>query len=109
MTNLRLVAERLRQGETVSFRPHGHSMVPYIRDGELVTVRPAADGEAFRPRMIVLAKVHGTFYLHLVRAVSPKENRVLIGSAHHVNGWTGRDNVAGVRVKDKRYSYLSSH
>lgn len=98
MVNLHVIAERLQQGETVSFRPRGHSMSPHIRDGELVTVRPAGDGEELREAMIVLAKVHGTMYLHFIRAIDRK-NRVLIGPQHHVNGWTTRDKVFGIFVK----------
>ena len=94
------MAERLRQGETVSFRPRGHSMNPHIRSGELVTVRPVDDGEELRKAMIVLADVRGNYYLHFIRATA--RDRVLIGPAHHVNGWTGRDNVAGIFVKVER-------
>lgn len=102
MTNLHAIAEQLRQGETVSFRPRGHSMDPHIRSGQLVTVRPAGEGEMLRPGMIVLAAVRGKMYLHFVRAVHKNHDRVLIGPAHHVNGWTTRDKVAGIFVKAGR-------
>lgn len=34
------LVERLKKGETVQFRPHGNSMVPIIKSGQLVTVAP---------------------------------------------------------------------
>lgn len=97
MTNLHAIAERLQRGETVSFRPHGQSMLPHIRSGELVTVRPVDEGEELRAGMIALATVRGKMYLHFIRAVY--KDRVLIGPPHHVNGWTDRDKVAGIFVK----------
>lgn len=83
----------LQAGETVSFRPRGHSMRPHIRSGQLVTVRPCGD-DAPRVNDIVLAKVRGAEYLHFVRAM--RGGQVLIGNAHgHENGWTGLDKVYG--------------
>ena len=40
-TFLDLSAEILRQGGSFQFRAHGSSMVPFIRDGDLLTVAPA--------------------------------------------------------------------
>ena len=77
MTNLPVIAERLQHGETVSFRPRGQSMIPYIRSGNLVTVRPVDEGEVLLKGMTVLAKVRGNYYLHFIRATA--RDRVLIG------------------------------
>ena len=60
--------EKLRAGETVSFRPHGHSMTGRIESGQLCTVVP------INPAMlevgdIVLCKVAGNEYLHIVKAI----------------------------------------
>jgi hypothetical protein len=41
-TFIDLSAEILRQGGSFQFRAHGSSMVPFIRDGDLLTVAPAA-------------------------------------------------------------------
>ena len=41
-TFLDLSAEILRQGGSFQFRAHGSSMVPFIRDGDLLTVAPVA-------------------------------------------------------------------
>ena len=43
-TFLDLSAEILRQGGSFQFRAHGSSMVPFIRDGDLLTVAPTDPG-----------------------------------------------------------------
>lgn len=101
MANYQVIAERLQKGETVTFRPHGNSMTPYIKDGQEVTVRPFKDNEPMLLEDIVLAKVHGRFYLHRIVNVDMVTQRVLIGNAHgHVNGWTSQDKIYGILVEE---------
>lgn len=84
--------EKLKNGETVKFRPHGHSMQPKINSGELVTVSP--DLKDLEVGDIVLCKVHGTYYLHLVKAMDG--DRCQIANNHgHINGWVSRNGVYG--------------
>lgn len=88
--------EKLQQGETVSFRPKGNSMKPKIHSGDLVTVSPetANLGEGD----IVLCKVKGVFYVHLVTAVKMdgESKMYLIGNNKgHINGWIGDNAVFG--------------
>jgi peptidase S24-like protein len=104
-SSLLAVAVRCRAGETVQFRPRGNSMKPYVRDGELVTVRPLPDGETIRKGDIVLAKVARTLYLHFVIATdgSGDAARVLIGNVHgRLRGWTSRANVYGILVRKEK-------
>ena len=70
--------ERLQAGETVSFRPRGNSMKGKIESGSLCVVEPVTAAEV-SVGAIVLCKVKGTEYLHLVKAVGP-DGRVLIGN-----------------------------
>lgn len=85
--------ERLKAGETVSFRPHGNSMTPRVFSGQLVTVAPVAGSEV-EPGDVVLCKVHGRKFLHLVTA--RKGNQLQISNNHnHVNGWTNEDHIYG--------------
>lgn len=84
----------LARGETVQFRPRGHSMTGKVNDGQLVTVvplgSPPVEGE------VVLCKVNGREYLHLVKAVRGRQ--YLIGNNRGgTNGWTTR--VYGRMVK----------
>ena len=76
---------RLRAGETVSFRPRGHSMAGKIDSGQLCTVVPV-DPAALRVGDIVLCKVNGREYLHLVKAIQGP--RFQIGNNRgRINGW----------------------
>ena len=55
----------LRTGATVQFRPRGHSMRGKIESGQLCTVSPV-DPASLAVGDIVLCKVNGREYLHLV-------------------------------------------
>lgn len=77
---------RLAEGETVSFRPRGNSMTPRIRSGQLCTVEPVRL-EDVRKGDVVLCKVNGSQYLHLVSAVQPGQVQISNASGR-VNGWT---------------------
>lgn len=90
---------KLREGATVQFRPGGHSMRGKIESGQLVTVEPA--GETLHVGDIVLCKVRGAEYLHLVKAV--QGDRYLIGNNRgKINGWVSRAAIFGkcVRIED---------
>lgn len=90
--NLHNVVALLTDGaEEVSFTTHGSSMTPKIESGDWVTVE-RVDPATVKKGDIVLARVNGKFYLHLVSAV--EKDRVQISNNHkHVNGWTPRSNV----------------
>jgi hypothetical protein len=84
---------KLKQGETVSFRPRGNSMSPKIESGQLCTVEPV-DSSKLIVGDIVLCKVHGTEYLHLVKAIQGE--RFQIGNNRgHINGWIGANAIFG--------------
>jgi phage repressor protein C with HTH and peptisase S24 domain len=93
--NLTVYAHALKAGETVKFKPRGHSMEPIIRNGQQVTVAPV-DGESLQVGDVVLCKVQGHHYLHKIINVDRERRRVLIGNNKgHTNGWTGYHNVFG--------------
>jgi hypothetical protein len=69
------MAARVAEGRTVDFRPSGSSIVPLIRSRQLVTVAPV-DPTRVEVIDIVLARVAGTTYLHLMSAVDSASNRV---------------------------------
>jgi len=71
-------------------------MTPLIRHRQLVTVAPVDPG-AVEVGDIVLAKVAGTVYLHLVSAVDGATGRVQISNNRgRVNGWTNHARVYGI-------------
>lgn len=78
--------EKLAAGETVQFRPRGGSMSGKIESGQLVTVAPVKL-EELEKGDIVLCKVNGKQYLHLVKAI--RGAQVQIGNNKGlINGWT---------------------
>jgi len=88
---------RLARGETVSFRPRGNSMAGKIASGELCTVTPVGD-HVLAVGDIVLCRVKGAQYLHLVKAVRADgdDSRYQIGNNRGgINGWIGRAQIYG--------------
>jgi hypothetical protein len=79
--------EKLRKGETVSFRPRGSSMKGKLESGQLCTVEPVKDELA----------VGGSQYLHLIKAIQGK--RYQIGNNRGgINGWIGLNSIFGKLV-----------
>jgi hypothetical protein len=98
MGMLDAAARRVAAGATVELRPSGSSMVPLIRSRQRVIVAPV-DPAKLEVGDIVLARVAGTVYLHLVSAVDQARKRVQISNNHgRVNGWTSHDRVFGICV-----------
>lgn len=88
--------EQLQAGETVRIRPRGNSMSGKIESGDLVTIEPIR--ECPEKDDIVLCRVGGNDYLHLVKAVSG--DRYLIGNNRgRINGWAGRGAIFGKVVR----------
>lgn len=92
--------ERLKAGETVAFRPRGHSMRGKIASGQLCTVAPI-DPASLQVGDIVLCKVNGQEYLHLVKAI--QGGRYQIGNNRgRINGWISAAGLFGrcIRLED---------
>lgn len=68
-------------------------MKPLIKSGQLCTVTPV-DPSTLNPGDIVLCRVKGNDYLHLVKAI--QQNRFQIGNNHgRINGWIGPNSIFG--------------
>jgi hypothetical protein len=77
---------RLAQGEVVQFRPRGHSMTGRVNDGQLCTVVPLTDSVVLAVGDVVLCRVKGQQYLHLIKAL--QGDRIQIGNNRGgINGW----------------------
>ena len=90
---------KLKEGVTVSFRPRGNSMLGKIESGQLCTVEPIVS-ETLEVGDIVLCKVNGSEYLHLVKAIQGP--RFQIGNNRgRINGWITSNSIFGrcVRVE----------
>ena len=98
MGMLDAAAGRVAAGARVELRPSGSSMVPLIRSRQRVVVAPV-DPATLEVGDIVLARVAGTVYLHLVSAIDQARKRVQISNNRgRVNGWTSYDRVFGICV-----------
>ncbi len=83
--------EELRKGNNAVIYPKGNSMRGKIESGQKVTLGPPT---SLQVDDIVLVKVKGNIYLHLI--VAMKEKEVLIGNNKGgINGWTSIANVYG--------------
>ena len=84
---------RLQAGETVQFRPRGNSMKGKIESGQLCTVEPMMH-TTLQVGDIVLCKVNGKQYLHLVTAIQGQ--RFQIGNNRgRINGRVGENYIFG--------------
>lgn len=85
--------EKLKQGEIVSFRPRGNSMTGKIESGQLCTVAPV-EAVALAIGDIVLCRVNGNEYLHLIKAIQGP--RFQIGNNRgRINGWITARSIYG--------------
>ena len=92
---------KLKLGEIVSFRPRGHSMKGKIESGQLCTVKPIENIETLQKGDIVLCKVNGNEYLHLIKAIQGP--RFQIGNNRgRINGWISANSIFGIctRIED---------
>ena len=86
--------ERLLRGETVKCRPRGHSMTPRIHSRQEYTIVPIKPGDKLYVDDVVLCRVKGKEYLHLIKAI--QEDRYQIGNNHGlINGWIGPASIFG--------------
>ncbi len=86
--------EKLSNGEIVQFRPRGNSMKGKIDSGQLVTVEPL-NGRLLKKGDIVLCKVNGSQYLHLIKAI--QGDKYQIGNnIGRINGWIGMNSIYGI-------------
>lgn len=92
--NLKQAAEELQAGRACTVSVPGHSMEPRIKSRQPVRIKPL-EGDPAKGD-VVLAKVRGNMYLHLVAGVAQGGKQFLIANNHgHVNGWTKRSQVYG--------------
>lgn len=91
--------QALKEGKTVSFRPRGNSMEPKIKSGQLCEVEPIKDYSKLSVGDIVLCKVKGNQYLHLVTAVDSQGRFQISNNKGFVNGWISSNAVFGRLIK----------
>lgn len=89
--------EALGRGETVTIRPRGNSMIPRVHSGDCVTIAPCEPDDV-QIDNIVLVRVSGRDYLHLVKAIDG--DRYQIGNNRgHINGWVTFRSIYGKAIR----------
>jgi SOS-response transcriptional repressor LexA len=97
MSWAKFAIEALGKGETVKIKPRGHSMKGKVNDGDTVTLEPC-DTEQLEVGDIVLVRVKGNDYLHLIKAKD--RGRFQIGNNRGgINGWVGPHCIYGIATK----------
>lgn len=87
--------QKLQRGEVATIKPKGQSMRGKVNSGATVTIESS---EEYSKGDIVLVKVKGKVYLHLIKAV--KDNRYQIGNNRGgINGWVGKSAIYGLATK----------
>ena len=96
-TNYMAYVQKLKDGETVAFRPRGNSMLPRIKSGQLLTIAPVPLDE-LKKGDVVFCKVKGRFFTHLLSAVQGDRFQIS-NNKGHVNGWIGANGIFGKVIK----------
>lgn len=100
--NLKTAAALLDQGLSYyTGRPHGNSMRPLIKSGDLVRLEPVSDTLAPKVGDAVLAKVGGRFWLHKVDRIGPDGRYLIANMSGHPNGWSSKIYGIVTEVNDK--------
>jgi len=89
--------KKLQAGETIQFKPRGNSMKGKIDSGNQVTVEPISDQE-LKKGDIVLCKVKGHEYLHLIKAIKGKQYQIG-NNRGRINGWISIKAIFGICTK----------
>lgn len=95
-------AQHLRDGEVCKVIGIGNSMTPILKSRQPVICEPVTEDTVLEKKDIVLCKVNGHFYLHLIQAIKPagKSQSYQIGNNHgHINGWVSRGQIYGKVTK----------
>ncbi len=90
----KITAEHLQNGETCIVTGYGNSMTPKLKSGESVIMEPVTEETILKKGDIVLCKVNGNYYCHLISSI--RGNSYQISNNHkHVNGWISKNNIFG--------------
>ena len=74
-------------------------MTPILKSKQDVICIPVTETTILQKRDIVLAKVKGHWYLHIIHAIK-NDSLYLIGNNHgHMNGWVSRNGIYGKVVE----------
>lgn len=89
----------LKEGKNTNIKPHGNSMKGIIESGDQVSISPNIENLIVGD--VVLVKVKGNVYLHLIKATRKKgdNTQYQIGNNRGgINGWVGINSIYGKAI-----------
>lgn len=87
----------LKNGKNVTFKPKGNSMKGKVESGQACTVTPVKEDD-LKVGDVVLCKVNGHHYLHLIKKVRNKQFQIG-NNKGRINGWVSFNGIYG-RLKN---------
>ena len=105
-----VLAAVLEQGACFRFKAAGHSMSPFIRNGDVITIRPVPD-KGVRPGQVVAIKnvLSGTVVVHRVVAIKKGLLAIKGDNLSQPDGLFQREALLGLVSqveRDDRFGYL---
>lgn len=89
----------LKEGENATVKPRGHSMEPKVQDGSTVVLAPITDPKTVKKGDVVLCRVKGRDFLHLVHGTRYGSQWLIGNNKGHVNGWIGAHALFGKAIE----------
>jgi hypothetical protein len=89
--------KKLQGGKKARIKPKGNSMRGKVESGDIVQLEPCIP-ENLSVNDIVLVKVKGHVYLHLIKAIKQDKNKLRFQIGNNVggiNGWVGPTAIYG--------------
>ena len=94
------IVENLKKEKSVIFTAHGNSMSPKIENGETIEVSSSVAN--LKIGDVVLCKVHGRYYIHLIKSMKTEKNGkvkyLISNNKGHENGWIGIKSIFGKKI-----------
>ena len=93
--------KELAENGTATIRPKGQSMKGKVESGEQVSLTTCLP-ETLQVDDIVLVKVKGKIYLHLIKSIKNHKNKLTFKIGNNrggINGWVGPNAIYGTATK----------
>lgn len=94
-----ITAEHLKNGETCKVVGFSQSMTPILKSGQPVICIPVTKDTVLKKKDIVLCKVEGFYYLHMISSIKNGVSYQISNNHGHVNGTISRDSIYGKVVE----------
>ena len=94
-----ITAEHLKNGETCKVVGFGQSMTPILKSGQPVICIPVTENTVLKKKDIVLCKVKGSYYLHMISSIKNGVSYQISNNHGHVNGTISRNSIYGKVVE----------